>query len=218
MNKVFSERAFRTAGLNAPESVFLQHFGDLENLRVDLDWPVVVKPADKGSSVGVTIVGNPDELYPALEQAFAFSRNVMIQEFIKGRELTCGVIDDGLGNSRALAPTEIIPKAAGFFDYDAKYTPGASEEMTPAKLPIDFIQLIQNTALAAHQAVGASGFSRTDMILSPYGKLYILEINTIPGMTPTSLLPQEALACGLDFPEFLDHVIQAAFRKHGISD
>lgn len=218
MNKVMSERVFRTAGLNPPESLLLQHFGDLENLRIDFGWPLVVKPADKGSSVGVSIVRSPEELYPALEQAFAFSHNVMIQEFVKGRELTCGVIDDGLGNARALPPTEIVPKSAGFFDYEAKYVPGASEEITPPDLPIDFIQLIQKTALAAHQAIRASGFSRTDMILSPYGKLYILEINTIPGMTPTSLLPQEALACGMSFPEFLDHVVQAAFRKHGLSD
>jgi D-alanine-D-alanine ligase len=218
MNKVLSERVFRTAGLNTPESLLIQHFGDLESLRIDFDWPVVVKPADKGSSVGVSIVNNPDEIYSALEQAFAFSRNVMIQEFIRGRELTCGVIDDGLGVARALAPTEIIPKTASFFDYDAKYTSGATEEITPARLPIDFIQLVQKTALAAHKAIGASGFSRTDMILSPYGKLYILEINTIPGMTPTSLLPQEAYACGLDFSEFLDNVIQAALRKYGISN
>lgn len=218
MNKVLSERVFKTAGLNTPESLLIQHFGDLDNLRIDFDWPVVVKPADKGSSVGVTIVKNPDEIYGALEQAFVFSRNVMIQEFIKGRELTCGVIEDSFGNTRALAPTEIIPKTAGFFDYDAKYIAGASEEITPARLPIDFIQLIQKTAMAAHRAVGASGFSRTDMMLSPYGKLYILEINTIPGMTPTSLLPQEALACGLSFPEFLDNVIQAAFRKHDITN
>ncbi|MCL4406123.1 MAG: D-alanine--D-alanine ligase [Patescibacteria group bacterium] len=218
MNKILSERVFKTAGLNTPESISIQHLGDLKNLRIDLDWPVVVKPADKGSSVGVAVVRNPDELYPALEQAFAFSRNIMIQEFIKGRELTCGVIDDGLENSRALAPTEIAPKTSDFFDYDAKYVPGASEETTPARLPIDFIQLIQKTALAAHRAIGASGFSRTDMILSPYGKLYILEVNTIPGMTPTSLLPQGAWASGLNFPEFLDNIIQAAFRKHGISD
>lgn len=215
MNKVLSARNFQTFGLNVPESLSIQHFGDLKDLRIDFDWPLVVKPADRGSSVGVTIVRNPNGIHSALEHAFAFSRNVMIQEFIKGRELTCGVLDDGCGNIVPLPPTEIVPKSSDFFDYNAKYTAAASEEITPPKLPADFIRLVQKAAVTAHQAVGASGLSRTDMILSPYGKLYILEINTIPGMTATSLLPKEAWAYGLSFPEFLDKVIQAAFRKHG---
>jgi len=182
----------------------------------EFDFPVVVKPADRGSSVGVTVVRDPAEVFVALQNAFKFSRDAMIQEYVSGHEVTCSVLDDGLGDEVPLPVTEIIPKSGGFFDYKAKYTAGASDEITPARLTEEGTELIQRMAVAAHRAVGASGMSRTDMIIGEDGELYVLEINTIPGMTPTSLLPQEAVAHGLTLPDLFDRIIEAGLRKHGL--
>ena len=108
---------------------------------------------------------------------------------------------------------EIVPVDALFFDFDAKYKPGGSREITPPQLPPDVITAIQKITLVAHRAIGACGMSRTDMILAPTGELFVLEINTIPGMTATSLLPQAAQAAGISFPQLLDHIIAAAQRR-----
>lgn len=179
-------------------------------------FPAVVKPADGGSSVGVTIVETADYLQEAIKEASKHSRDILIQEYIEGRELTCGVLDDGLGNAIALPPTEIIPVARKFFDYQAKYIVGASREVTPPDLSEKTIKIIQDIALKAHKAIGCSGMSRTDVIIknSESSKIYVLEINTIPGLTETSLLPQEALAAGISFAELLDKIISAALNKY----
>ncbi len=180
--------------------------------------PWVVKPVNRGSSIGVSIVRVPDELEQALSVVFCFSRDALIARYINGREITCGAIDDGLNKVTPLMPTEIIPRISYFFDYKAKYAPNASEELTPPRFSSETVKLIQETAVKTHQIIGASGMSRTDMILSyDDAKLYVLEINTIPGLTPISLLPQGAKAIGLSFPQLLDKIIQAAFNRHGIN-
>jgi len=138
----------------------------------------------------------------------------MIEEFRRGRELTCSVLGGFPGEEPfALPVTEIIPVTSTFFDYEAKYTPGASREITPAELDPEVTARVQDTAVNVHTIVGAGSMSRTDMILSE-SALYFLEINTIPGMTETSLLPQAAAAAGISFPELLDRLVQVAIAAH----
>ena len=205
MHKRKSSELFASYGLLAPESFNISR----------CEFPVVVKPADGGSSVGVRVVETSDQLQEAIAEASKYSREILAQEYIVGREMTCGVLDDGLGNVIALPPTEIIPVARKFFDYQAKYIAGASREVTPPDLPEKTIKTIQEIALKAHKIIGCSGMSRTDMIIKDLeqSKIYVLEINTIPGLTETSLLPQQALAAGISFSELLDRIIEAALNK-----
>ncbi len=218
MNKNFSSLLFKVHNLNVPEYIVVNKKSDFTKIDIPFDMPWVVKPLNRGSSIGVNIVRVRDELDEALSMVFCLSRDALIAKYINGREITCGVIDDGLNKITPLAPTEIIPRVSHFFDYKAKYTPNASEELTPSRFSPETINLIQETAVKTHQIIGASGMSRTDMILSyDDAKLYILEINTIPGLTPISLLPQGAKAIGLSFPQLLDKIIQAAFNRYGIN-
>ena len=205
MDKRKSSEIFAVNGLLVPESFNISR----------CEFPVVVKPADGGSSVGVRVVETSDQLQEAIAEASKYSREILAQEYIVGREMTCGVLDDGLGNVIALPPTEIIPVARKFFDYQAKYIAGASREVTPPDLPEKTIKTIQEIALKAHKIIGCSGMSRTDMIIKDLeqSKIYVLEINTIPGLTETSLLPQQALAAGISFSELLDRIIEAALNK-----
>lgn len=175
------------------------------------ECPMVIKPADRGSSVGVSIVKTEAEIPAAIGAALKHSQNIVMQKFINGREFTCGVLEVN-GSPRALPPTEIIPKASAFFDYKAKYESGGSLEITPPKAPDSKIAEMQRIALVAHSAIGARGFSRTDMIMDKKGNFYVLEINTIPGMTKTSLLPQQAAAIGIDFVRLLDIIIASSIK------
>ena len=215
MNKVMSSHLFRAHNMNVPEFVVVNKHDYLERVKIPFDFPVIVKPVDRGSSVGTSLVRGESQLVSALEKAFQFSRHAMIQRYIHGREVTCAVLDDGRGNMEVLPVTEIIPKTSNFFDYYAKYSPKASEEVTPARLSKEETKMIQDAAKYIHKVLNASGMSRTDFILSHEGKLYVLELNSIPGMTPTSLLPQAALAHGLTFPELLDKIISAGIARHG---
>lgn len=213
MNKILSSRLFSAHGLSVPRfRAVHRHSKHLPDF--DFDYPYVVKPADRGSSVGVSIVRRPSELHRALERAFYFSRDALVQEYIPGREVTCAVLDDGAGDAFPLPPTEIIPRLGGMFDYHAKYTPGATEEITPARFDNDTLLAVQEAALVAHRAVGASGMSRTDMIIGEDGILYTFEVNTIPGITETSLLPQAAIVHGLTLAELFDRIIEAGLRRH----
>lgn len=193
MDKGAANKVFAEAGLFVPAA--------------GKKFPMVVKPADRGSSVGVSIVKNGTELSRGVMNALKYSPNLLIQEFIHGREFTCGVLERG-GKLTALPPTEIIPKTSGFFDYRAKYTKGASREITPPQLSKKEIANLQKIALTAHRAIGARGFSRTDIIHDRKGKCFVLEINTIPGLTQTSLLPQQAAAAGISFPKLLEIIIE----------
>jgi len=207
MDKVESSRVLTEAGLKVPRFV-VGAWSDS-----GFSYPLVVKPTDRGSSVGITIVKDQSEFDGAIKTAHEFSDNIMIQEFIDGRELTCGVIEGHDGKLIPLTPTEILPnKDHTFFDYDAKYVAGASVEKTPPDLPEEMIIKIQNEAVVAHKALGCRHVSRADFILSG-DTLYTLEVNTLPGMTGTSLLPQGAKAAGIEFPELLDNIITAALNK-----
>lgn len=204
MDKIAAARAFKKVGLNIPPEL------NLEQIK---KFPVVIKPADRGSSVGVSIVKNYAELQRAINEAKKYSPNIVAQQFISGREFTCGVLEM-YGKPTSLPPTEIVVKRGVFFDFDAKYTPNATEEITPPKnLSSAKMKALQHTALKAHLAIGASGVTRTDMMMDKTGKIYVLEINTIPGMTETSLVPQEAHAYGLSPRELLDHIVASAIIK-----
>jgi len=173
--------------------------------------PLVIKPVRAGSSLGMSIAATVDELAAGIKKAYEHDSQVMVEQFVKGREITGGV----LGNEEltALPLVEIIPnKEFLFFDYTAKYQPGASSELCPAPLGEELREKAQQLALAAHRALQLRGYSRTDMILTEEGDIYILETNTIPGMTLTSLLPQAAAAYGLDFPALLERLLELALE------
>lgn len=213
MDKVESAKVLEKAGLLIPSFTILKNGnGHL------FDFPVVVKPTDRGSTRGVSIVENVRDLPAAIELARKYSENVMVQEYIKGRELTCGVLalrqaQGEKSTLEALPPTEILPRKSKFFDYESKYAPGGSIEITPPKLFNGEIKKIQEAALKAHKAIGARGYSRTDFILGEDKKLYTLEINTLPGLTETSLLPQEAKVAGISFSKLLDYIIMSAWPQ-----
>lgn len=169
--------------------------------------PYVVKAPRQGSSVGVHIVNDEAGFEAALEDCFRFGDEVLIEEFVKGRELTIGVLGD-----EALPIVEIVPNE-GFYDYQHKYTKGASEYFVPAALDPETTAAVQKTALAAVRSLGLQVYSRTDILLTADGRLAVLEINTIPGMTETSLLPKAAGVVGLDFPALCEKIAALSFQK-----
>lgn len=215
MDKRKSSVMFANSGLVIPKFLALKkedphiEFAVARNFR----GSVVIKPADRGSSVGVSISHRKSDLRHAIQKALRHSDEIIAQQYIKGREVTCGVLEINRV-SVALLPTEIIPNNSSFFDYYSKYNANGSTEITPPDLSGKMIRKIQSAALAAHRALGCSGMSRTDMILSRGGKIYILETNTIPGLTETSLLPQQAQKMGISFPKLLEIIINSALDRH----
>jgi D-alanine-D-alanine ligase len=213
MNKELSKIVYQQAGLQVPRTLIFDRQGapSPREIEAALGLPLVIKPVSEGSSIGVTKASTPKTLQTGLAAAFALDNRVLVEEFIPGTEVTGGV----LGNARlqALPLVEIIPASTyAFFDYEAKYQPGASQEICPARLEADLTRRAQECALTAHKALGCRGYSRTDMMIKD-GKIYVLETNTIPGMTATSLFPQGAKAAGLDFPDLLDTLINLALEK-----
>lgn len=213
MDKEVSNVLYAVNGLKVPRYVIFDKSSQDKKLGMRL--PVVIKPTEGGSSVGVSIIKSKKGLQTGLGKASKEGNRIMIQEYIKGREFTCGVLEDEAGKPFALPPTEIIPKTSSFFDYGAKYKIGGSLEITPARLPKTKTRELQRLALKAHKILNCNGMSRSDFILKN-SRFYILETNTIPGMTETSLLPQAAKVAGIDFPSLLDTIIAAGLRKNSI--
>ncbi len=207
MDKVLSNYVYEHHGIPVPTYTVVTK----NQFPTVSTFPVVVKPVCGGSSIGISVAKNTAELRASLTHAFKESDRVLVQTRITGREITCGVLEDAKGAPFALPPTEIIPQSSHFFDYTAKYIPGRTVEITPAKLSKVLTKKIQNLAQIAHSALGCSGMSRSDFILKG-STFYILETNTIPGMTETSLLPQAAHAAGISFPKMLDGIINAGLR------
>jgi D-alanine-D-alanine ligase len=177
-----------------------------------LGLPLVVKPVSGGSSVGMSIVRSAGDLQDALDKAIVYDNAVMAESYIAGTELTAGVI--GNKKLKALPIIEIVPnQSREFFDYEAKYTPGVTQEICPARIDDELTQRTQSYAKIAHQALYCRGYSRTDMILIDR-EIYVLETNTIPGMTATSLLPQAAQVGGLSFSQLMDNLIELALEEH----
>lgn len=185
--------------------------GEAAAVLAALPPPVVVKSPTQGSSFGVHMVDDDEGLAPAVEAVLAGEERCLIEDRLAGREVTCGVLEDpATGEATALPPTEIIPPEGRYFDFDAKYTPGRSREVTPAELPPELLAEIQTRALQVHALLGLRGMSRTDMMIPPGGRATVLEVNTIPGMTATSLLPQAAAAAGMSMSELLDRLVASA--------
>ena len=212
MDKNLAKTLYRLHGL--PVAAWeMATRADIDNpsaLLGKLSLPLVIKPVRQGSSLGMSIVRDPENLASALELAFQHDKEVMVEEFIKGSEITVGVI--GNDDLTALPLVEIIPSQEyDFFDYEAKYKPGATREVCPAEIDEYIRQTAQQYGLAAHRALQLTGYSRTDMIVRG-DELFILETNTIPGMTETSLFPQAAAAAGLGFSALLDRLVELALE------
>jgi len=210
MNKLAAKRLYAQCGLPvlAYRVIETESGFDADACIADIGLPLVVKPVAAGSSVGMTIVRDASALKPAVQSALAFDRQVLAEAFVDGVEVTGGVI--GNDAVEALPLIEIIPgEGHEFFDYAAKYTPGATQEICPARIDANLTEKAQRYAVEAHKALFCRGYSRTDMILKD-GEFYVLETNTIPGMTQTSLFPQAAAAAGMDFTRLLDRLIELA--------
>jgi D-alanine-D-alanine ligase len=213
MNKAATKLMYEKAGIPVPPYVIYHRNDtiDVDACTNQLGMPLVVKPVVGGSSVGMTIVREVSDLQAAVEKAFEFDTEVMVEGYIDGVELTGGVI--GNRDLEAFPLIEIIPdQAHDFFDYEAKYTSGITQEICPARIDEALTRQAQTLAIKSHQALFCRGYSRTDMMLK--GKdLYVLETNTIPGMTATSLLPQAAQAAGLSFTRLLDRLIELGMEE-----
>ena len=172
-----------------------------------LGWPLVVKPSNVGSTIGLTLAHAYAEVEPAVQQALRYDDEVLLEQFVPGRELTCGVLGE-----RALAVGEIVPRHE-LFDYECKYTPGMSREIFPAELPEDVTRAVQAQALAVHRVLKLRDFSRVDFRLGADGTPRCLEANTLPGLTRTSLLPQSAAAAGVAFGELCETICRHALRR-----
>lgn len=186
----------------------------LERMIKSFTLPLVVKPNASGSSVGVSIVHVAGEFSGALLKAWDEDDEVLVQQYISGREYSCGVLGNaGKTKLEALPVIEVKPKVSEFFDYTAKYTPNASEEVCPAPLSAALTERVQEYAIRAHMTLGCDGLTRSDFLIDAEENIFFLEINTVPGQTETSLCPQEALAAGMTFPEFLEKQISLALGK-----
>jgi len=206
MDKDISKRLFQLAGVPTAPWLMAPPPVDAREIEDRLGWPVVVKPSKQGSTVGLSIVRTPGELPAALSLAGRHDDEIMVEQFVPGRELTVGILD-----GQALAVGEIIPRHE-IFDYECKYTPGMSEEIFPAPVPPTVAAECRRLALLAHHALKLGGYSRVDFRLTPEGELLCLEVNTLPGLTATSLLPQSAAAVGIAFPDLCERICAAAVR------
>ena len=208
MNKIASKQLYEKSGLPLPPSMVIERGDavDTEACEQKFGIPLVVKPVAAGSSVGVTIVRSKDSIKEALEAAFVHGDMVLVETYIKGIEITGGVL--GNDDLTSLPIIEIVPdESRGFFDYTAKYTPGVTREICPARIDDDLTAKAQSYAKTAHRALFCKGYSRTDMILRDR-EIFVLETNTIPGMTAISLLPQAAQTARISFSQLLDKLIE----------
>lgn len=215
MNKVLTKKVYNDFKIKTPIHILLEKGKNisLETARIFKSFPMpcVVKPHNSGSSVGVSIARTLPELENAVYKALDYSDKVLIEEFIAGKEATCGVVDNFRNETiYSLLPVEIRkPDASAFFDYEAKYS-GQSQEICPGNFTPEEKKIIQEMAREAHKALGLRHYSRSDFIIHPRRGVYILETNTLPGLTSESLLPKSLQAIGCSLPDFLDHLIKLA--------
>ncbi|MDA8428658.1 MAG: D-alanine--D-alanine ligase [Geobacteraceae bacterium] len=205
MHKLYSKQTFASAGiLTAP----FHHFRRGDHVSIDqlsFGLPLVVKPVQEGSSVGVSIVRQPSQLAAALELAFRHDTEILVEQYVKGQEVQVGILDN-----QPVGAIEIVPKNE-FYDFEAKYTDGMAEHIFPARLEAALYDKAQHIGLAAHRALGCSGYSRVDLLVTEDGECYVLEVNTLPGMTALSLLPEiAARGAGLPFEVLVERIIETA--------
>jgi D-alanine-D-alanine ligase len=206
MDKDISKRLFIHAGVPTP--AWLMAPVPTAEVAAKIGYPAVVKPSKQGSTVGLGIVRQPDQLETAIAEAYRFDDEVLIETFVPGRELTVPVL-----GQRALPVGEIISKSE-IFDYESKYQPGGAQEIFPADLPAHEAARVQALALTAHRALKLSGFSRIDFRRDENGEFWCLEANTLPGMTAASLFPKGAAAAGIPFPDVCERICTLAIEEH----
>jgi len=214
MDKVQCSNILENVGMLIPKFLALHKPGEINSaIKKEIGYPCVVKPNESGSSIGVTIVKNSQNIKKAIRDAFKEDKTVIVQKYIQGRELTCGVMGNtGRTELTALPVVEIIADGE-FFDYQTKYFSNTVEEVCPARISAQLSKKIQELSKKIHATVGCDGLTRSDFILSKDNKLYFLEINTIPGQTEASLCPKEAKAAGVPFGKFLEMQIKMALKK-----
>ena len=212
MDKDLTKRMVAPKGVITPRWETVEYTeADIPALTERLELPCVVKPVDSGSSIGVSIVHDRTSLETALREGLALGGHSVIEQYIAGREIQVGILED-----RALPSIEIIPNE-GFYDYENKYQPGAAEEICPSPIPAEWEERLGQAALTVFRTLGLAVYSRADFIVTEDGTPWFLEINTLPGMTPTSLMPQEAAAAGIGYGQLCERIIEAslAARKAG---
>jgi D-alanine-D-alanine ligase len=207
MDKDLSKHLFRRAGVQTANWSMARREEPADDQLGRLNLPVVVKPSKQGSTVGLSIVKRREDLAEAITEAFKYDDEVMIEQFVPGRELTVGILGD-----EALPVGEIIPKHE-IYDYECKYTVGMAEEIFPAQIPTDRAREAQDLARKAFQALKLRGCARIDFRMTEDGSLFCLEANTLPGMTQTSLIPQAAAAAGITFPELCERIVLVALES-----
>ena len=209
MNKITAKEVFKSTGIPIAKHEVLEKdkftkYFDVKKYFKDLGQSLVVKPSNGGSSIGLNIANNEAELIASIKDAFKYDDKVIIEEYIPGREITVGIVED-----RAMPIVEIVPKSK-FFDFTAKYEKGLTEYIVPAGIEEKLSLLCQDVGLRAHKALAARSFSRVDIILHEVRGPVVLELNTIPGLTETSLLPKAARAAGIEFEELCLKILESA--------
>lgn len=212
MNKVKAKRILEREGIRVAKDQTLNAATfDRENFKFELDYPVVVKPAREGSTIGLTIAHNEQELMAGIDEGFKHDEDILIEEFIEGMEVTVAVLGEK-GKEQALPVIEIVPKNK-FYDYEAKYAPGGSAHIIPARVSAEITEYLQKNAVLAHQSLDCKTYSRTDFIVPKDGSLpVVLEVNTLPGMTPTSLFPDAAREIGLSYEDMIERLIELSLK------
>jgi len=211
MDKAMSKILFREYGVETPKGFLIEDASigiDIVSQKIESEFgfPAVVKPNDQGSTVGLTICENNSSLSESLKTAFNYADNVLIEEYIPGRELTVAVLD-----GQALPPLEIKPKS-GFYDYKSKYTKGLTEYEVPAIVSDEITAMLKKQALLAFKALRCDGYARVDFRMNEENKIFCLEVNTLPGMTATSLVPKMAKVVGISFELLVEKIIQLGLR------
>jgi D-alanine-D-alanine ligase len=206
MDKVISKRLFLADGIPTPGYRVATVPPDLDVSRqwvADLGLPLVVKPADGGSTVGVTIAQTTDQLAGAIILALKYCQQVLIEQYISGQEITVTMLDDQL-----FPAIEIVPQGSEFYDYEAKYAPGGSRHLIPPNLEASILESAVDAAHRACKSLQCTGLVRADVLIDPHGKPWVLEVNTLPGMTATSLAPEAAQAIGISFEQLISQLLK----------
>jgi D-alanine-D-alanine ligase len=210
MHKVTAKTLLACHGIPVPDGIVVRK-GEAASKPARLKWPVIVKPAAEGSTIGISIVRKPSEWRAALARAHAHDREAVVEAYILGHEVTVSVLRGARG-AKALPTIEIVAPG-GFYDYAAKYTKGRSRYLCPAPLPARVNRLVTELAVRACDILGCDGAARVDFRVTPRGKPYVLEVNTIPGMTETSLLPMAAAKAGMDYDTLTERILESALRR-----
>ena len=208
MNKEMAKKFFIANDIPTPRGISMKRSSREDDItKLPLTLPVIVKPCSGGSSIGTNIVRKPEDFSFALDDGFKWEEELVIEEFIKGREFSVGVLE-----GKALPVIEIAPKI-GFYDYKNKYKAGSAVETCPAEIPAELSEKMQHYAEEVTRVIGLDTYARMDFMMKENGDMYCLEANTLPGMTPTSLLPQEAAVVGMDYNALCEKLIEISLRK-----